>query len=833
MSKHDERFLVNHGSTLLDNGYNVIPIPPGSKQGAIDGWRGVVTTPKLLKEWIRDNPRYGIGITTKETSAIDLDISDPRLTQKMYDFIRLNFGDMPTRVGRKPKMLLLARVEEPIRKMKSGKFLDEWGMKHEVEILGDGQQFVAYGIHPDTQQPYTWITEADPINTPVDELIVLTIDDCNEIIDYFIQCCEEEEMTRVTNRMAGGLRQRVDVGDDDFMSDFETTVDMSTDEIREQLLMVPGAEDYDRWTEVGMALYHQFDGNDEGLALWHEWSETAANYEADALNEKWESGTLLVTGKGVMPITARTILKLAKDAAETKAAQTVVELKQSFIQAKTAKDWQSACADTAKSEIDPISRSALADLARKRYIEITENKIPLSDVRKALAYKLPSNDRAPKWCQDWIYNASNTEFFHVKMKVAMSHLAFDSVYGRHAFTPEDIVEKRSTPSMSPCALALNRYRIETVYSSMYKPGADDIFEINGLKMVNTYSEHTVPEPPDELRPIDKKSIERVRAHIAHLLPDEGEQAIFLNWLAYLVQNPGKKMNWAMVLQGTQGDGKSFFASLLRAVMGAPNVRIMHAKILESDFTGWAEGQCVCVIEEPRLHGNNRYEIVNNMKQFITGEIIEVHHKGKDAINVLNTTSYYMPTNFKDAIPLTPEERRYCVLFSQWQSRAALVAWVAENPNYYTKLYKTLEDSAGALRKWLLEHEVDEDFPAGGDAPITKAFNLMVGAAEHEIIELINDAIKSKAHPHICDDFVDVHALSEVAFDFDAEMPRTRAVRKILESNGYQYVGRFMIEGVQRRFYSKNDTHYNSSKDAKQLRDLIIAKIAQNKDDAIL
>jgi hypothetical protein len=28
--------------------------------------------------------------------------------------------------------------------------------KHKIEILGDGQQWVACGIHPDTHQPYRW-----------------------------------------------------------------------------------------------------------------------------------------------------------------------------------------------------------------------------------------------------------------------------------------------------------------------------------------------------------------------------------------------------------------------------------------------------------------------------------------------------------------------------------------------------------------------------------------------------------------------------------------------------------------------------------------------------
>jgi hypothetical protein len=43
------------------------------------------------------------------------------------------------------------------------------GKKARLEFLGNGQQFVAFGDHPDTGEPYRW-TNGDPLTVPADEL---------------------------------------------------------------------------------------------------------------------------------------------------------------------------------------------------------------------------------------------------------------------------------------------------------------------------------------------------------------------------------------------------------------------------------------------------------------------------------------------------------------------------------------------------------------------------------------------------------------------------------------------------------------------------------------
>lgn len=56
--------------------------------------------------------------------------------------------------------------------------------------------------------------------------------------------------------------------DDPFVEDTRPIL-ATDDELRNHLMLVPHSEDYDEWIKVGMALYHQYDGEETGLQLWH------------------------------------------------------------------------------------------------------------------------------------------------------------------------------------------------------------------------------------------------------------------------------------------------------------------------------------------------------------------------------------------------------------------------------------------------------------------------------------------------------------------------------------------------------------------------------------
>lgn len=799
-------YLRHHGKTLIDHGYNIISIAPGKKAPGFDGWEKTRSDQAQLKKWI-ENGRgtHGVGILTAHTPAVDIDVLDEDLAAILEAWCLEHLGAAPVRIGQAPKRLLLYRTDAPFRKVTSKTYLNEWEERCRIEVLGDGQQFVAYHRHPETHQPYRWVTRQTPLNTPAGDLTPITADQLADLVKLFEQEAEARGWTPVKSaRRSAGKSGKVDY-DDPFIADAQP-VNLSQQELQQRLMLCPGAEEYETWLQVGMALYHQFDGEEIGREMWHEWSESADNYDADALNRKWD--TFDIANKGRAPVTARLILQIAKDAAETLAIATAADLRDRFAQAKDRTEWNEVAKLARRAEIDHISRASLAEMARDRLAQITGSRVPLPEVKRTLAYEINTKD-TPRWCRSWVYDVSDDRFFNTEAKYGVTMQGFNAMNDRHAMTKKDLLEAKTSPSSSAAHLALNVYKIPAVDGRRYAPGQDAVFMHGDQHWANTYPENQIPPKPKAIRPVDKSNIKRVRQHLEHLLADEKERQYLLDWISFVVQNPGKRVNHAILLQGVQGDGKSFFAFLLAAVMGTPNVRMANAHILETDFTGWAEGQCVVAIEEARMVGHNRHDTLNRLKPLVTNDVIEIHPKGRNPYNVVNTSSYFITTNYRDALPLSPNERRYLVLFSRWQSAEDLLAFKEDNPDYYTELYTALDESAPALRQWLLSLEQRPGFNARGDAPRTPAFWHMTNASQAPEIALLNEIIESGEHPDISEELVNVTLFQGLILngDYDLELPQTKAIKKSLENAGYWQVGKVRLGEELCRFYSRTPDRF--------------------------
>lgn len=792
-------YLAKFGEKLLDNGYHIVPIRVGAKAPGFDGWEKSKATKGQLKEWVEHGHKWaGVGVLTKNTPAIDIDIRDEKVALLMDAWIRKNLGGTLVRIGQAPKRLFLFRTDKPFRKMRTTLRVDEWNDKQQIEVLAEGQQCVVYHKHPETQKPYAWPDEGqNPLEVPVADLPTLNEEQVERLFEYFEEVADAEQWEI---KKAGRKRGAAADSDNPFIEDTEP-VNLSNDEIRARLLLVPNPDDYETWVNVGMALFHQWDGEDPGLTFWHEWSETADNYDADALERRWE--TFKVDGKKRAPVTVRYILKLSKEAVANTTAELSLKLRDAFQNAKDLAEWEKARLMTREAEIDGLARSSLAQVAKERRDAITGTKTSLIEVKKAIAYSPAKSEKTPKWAKPWVYDTSDDRFFSTQTKISTTQQGFNAMYDRESLTKKDALEGRSTPTNTASHLVLNIHRIPTVNGRRYEPGRDEIFHDPDGVFANTYPEHEIPEKPEKVLPRDKRNIERIKRHIAHLLVDEREQRMFLDWLAWVVQNPGKHVNYAILLQGVEGDGKSFFAELLRAVMGVSNVRMLNAHIFESDFTDWAVGQCVACVEEVRLiKAQNKYEVINRIKPIITNRIIEVHPKGKAVYNAKNTTSYLLFSNFKDALPLDDDGRRFLVLFSQWQRKAALTKFKDANPNYYTELYETIETSPGAIRQWLLEHECRDDFNPMGDAPVTPARAFMVRQAKPEFIQELDDLVDDDTELTVSADLVNVTHLGEVLMSRGMTVPANKSMLSMMQRYGYEDLGRHFVNGARHTFYSK-------------------------------
>src|SRR5262249_33248654 len=161
---------------LLRNGYS--PTPTNGKAPVLDGWPNIRPTEADVVAWETTHPgAKNTGILTATTPTVDIDVLDVEMAQKIHATLvaPLILQGYPklVRVGLPPKHAIPFRSEQPFQKIATPRYISEDGKAQRVEVLGEGQQFVAFGIHPDTGQRYRWSGGA-PWKIPRSSLPVLT-----------------------------------------------------------------------------------------------------------------------------------------------------------------------------------------------------------------------------------------------------------------------------------------------------------------------------------------------------------------------------------------------------------------------------------------------------------------------------------------------------------------------------------------------------------------------------------------------------------------------------------------------------------------------------------
>ena len=124
----------------------------------LQGWQSVPITPDLIGRIGLMRGHDNTGIRTGHMAALDLDVPDAGIMLKMVGLADLNLGPTPlVRIGKPPKALRCYRNATPLAKLETPEHFLPDGTKLQIEAMGAGQQVVAFGTHPTTMAPYTWL----------------------------------------------------------------------------------------------------------------------------------------------------------------------------------------------------------------------------------------------------------------------------------------------------------------------------------------------------------------------------------------------------------------------------------------------------------------------------------------------------------------------------------------------------------------------------------------------------------------------------------------------------------------------------------------------------
>lgn len=230
-------------------------------------------------------------------------------------------------------------------------------------------------------------------------------------------------------------------------------------------------------------------------------------------------------------------------------------------------------------------------------------------------------------------------------------------------------------------------------------------------------------------------------HIGAILPDPNDQRILIEYLAHNAKFPGYKIPWAPVIQSTEGIGKGIIKHIIMHVMGRPYVYFPNAKELTnsgSQFNAWMRYKTFILADEIKV--DDRLDLIEVLKPMISEEIIEVQGKGHDQELEDNFSNWGFFTNYKNAIPLNKNGRRYCMFYSSCQTADDLEAR-GMNDAYFKALYDWAKgDGAAIVADYLLNYPIERgSIPMR--APKTSSTDAAVVSSRSPIERVIIEAIE--------------------------------------------------------------------------------------------
>lgn len=582
---------------------------------------------------------------------------------------------------------------------------------------------------------------------------------------------------------------------------------------------------YLEWVQVAFALRHQFSYEDEeaqeAYELFDSWSSKSGrcyNGSTDTL-EKWNDVKPIPRGR--VPVTIRTLIKRAADAGWS-AGQAKEECFDAIM------DW---IAHKAQTRHD-LTHVALEKVAGLPMLTATEEDLLLSAIRKHLndtrkevitvtalrkdlkkiqSVKERAKDSAAPsqelpCFQGWCYVTEDEKFFRHSSHQSMSGEALNSAFGRFLLPTEEQLEKAgkevteatlNTPLFAPKDYLLNHKKCLVVHGYDYDPiHPKDLYteDAYGVRLVNIYRK-SYPKPDFTTAETAGRVI---LDHLEKLIAEPEYRTIILDYIAYMVQFPGRKIRWCPLIQGAEGCGKTLMARLLEAVLGEDNVALVSNDAIRSEWNDWAFGHQVIVIPEAYVAGRARMDTMNRLKDLVTDDRISITKRNTSVRTVHNRSNYIMFTNHRDALVLMQGSRRYFILMSPLQTEEQVKAL---GDDYFEKLFDVIHEQAAGLRAFFEEWEISDDFPADGRAPKTKYLQEMIDDAAGSEVSALRRIIREGDQSLIQADLVDSASLKTM-LEIEGLRCSHQSMAAMLRGENFIKGPDIMLDGMKAHLWTK-------------------------------
>lgn len=362
--------------------------------------------------------------------------------------------------------------------------------------------------------------------------------------------------------------------------------------------------------------------------------------------------------------------------------------------------------------------------------EIKPTEQPL-DVR-AEASPFVDDDAARKLFAGYCYVLSENRVL-APTGQKLTEQQFNAWFGNYRFKAgEKIIGKAWEAFVRSTTVAYPRAH-GVFYSPKLAFGA--LEQRDGLSLVNAFRPAEVVRTPGP--------IELFMRHVQVLLPRDWR--VFWNWAKHVVQRPGDKPNWALVLQGVEGCGKSILSIAVEYAVGARLVARPNASNVSSNFNGWIEGVVLAIIEDTPQKQRDGADLLDSMKVAITAHRMAVEPKGVDARVTDVFCAFIFETNYQSAIRKSRNDRRIAPLFCAQQDVTDLQRDGLTETYFHTLLDWLRGGGFAHVAHAMATEPIEAEFdPAGAAmrAPRTSATEAAVAASADQAVLAVREAVET-------------------------------------------------------------------------------------------
>lgn len=311
-----------------------------------------------------------------------------------------------------------------------------------------------------------------------------------------------------------------------------------------------------------------------------------------------------------------------------------------------------------------------------------------------------------------------------------------------------------------------------------EPGA--LIEEEGRILVNAYVPVETPRTPGDATPF--------LTHLVKVLPVERDRNILLSYMAACVQFKGIKFQWAPLIQGVEGNGKTLFTRCVAFAIGDRYTHLPPANEIAEKFNEWLFNKLFIGVEDVYVPDHKK-EIIEVLKPMITNSRLAKRAMQQSQVMGDNYANFILNSNHKDAWRKTKNDRRIAPFYCAQQQDTDL-ARDGMDGNYFPALYDWLKSGGYAIvADYLAEFAISDELnPAGAchRAPETsstsEALTASMGGIEQEIIEAVGES-----RPGFAGGWISSVAVERLLHTLHA----TRAIphnkrREMLQSLGYDW-----------------------------------------------